>query len=131
MINRKVHFKNKLFYYLLICFIGILIIYNIYIIVNNGSFYGLITVGILIILIVLLLIKHRFVKIVIVVWAVIAFVIGNGFELVADLLDDINNNFQTVKLDSYLINIIGFSIGITIITCAMNFIEIITRSDVD
>lgn len=112
---KKVVFTNKLFRSLLIGFIIILSLFNIYAVLKTGSAYGIASIIIEIVLLILILSKNQYTKISILIWAIVALIIGFGFEMVAELLDGLNNDFKTFKIDSFIYNTIGLVIGILII----------------
>lgn len=54
---------------------------------------------------------HRYSKFAIYLWVVICFIIGCGFEAIADLLDGVSTN----NFNSLLFNMLGLLVGILII----------------
>jgi uncharacterized protein YacL len=112
---KKAVFANRLFYILLIGFIITLFVYNAFIVIKWSNTYGLIPMVIEIGLLTLIFTKSRYVKVGIITWVVVFLIIGRGFELIADLIDDFNNDFKIIKITSFVYNIIGLAFGILII----------------
>ncbi len=112
---KKAVFANRLFYILLIGFIVILLVYNIVVSIKMSNIYGLVSIFIEIILLTLIFTKNRYTKLAIIIWAILSFIVGCGFEFIADLMDEFNDDFKTIKITSFVYNIIGLAIGILIV----------------
>lgn len=108
---KKVIFKNKLFYIFLICFISILLLYNLFVFKKTNNLGVLIPIVIEIVLLFLISTNHRYAKIGIYLWTTICLIIGFGFEAIADLMDGISKD----NLNSIIYNTIGLFAGILII----------------
>lgn len=108
-------FTNKIFYVLLIGFIIVLLVYNSAVSITASNIYGLIPAFIEIVLLTLIFTKNRYVKLTIIAWAILSFIVSCGFELIANLMDDFNNDFRTFKINAFVYNIIGLIVGIIII----------------
>ncbi len=127
---KKTVCKNRLFYIFLIAYIIILLIYNCYASIKSGNVYGLITILIQIILLVLIFTKNQYAKPGILIWTVIAFIIGSGFDVIADLMDYFNNGFKATQIDSFMYNVLGLIVGIFIIDYTRRTV-VVTSSSVD
>ena len=112
---QKVVFNNRTFYILLISLIILLIGYNSYILIVAANPYVLITIFIEIVLLILIFTKHRYAKIGIFIWAILALIIGYGFELIASMMDDFAGDAESSSVNSLLYNFAGLVIGIAII----------------
>ena len=127
---KKTVFKNRLFYILLIGFIIILLMYNCFISIKSSNIYGLIPFLVEIILLVLIFTKNQYAKLSILIWTVIALIIGSGFEVIADLMDDFNTDFKATKIDSFIYNVLGLIVGILILDYTRRTV-VVTSSAVD
>jgi len=74
-------FKNKIFYYLLISYLTILICWNSYIL-TKGVLKGIIPIVIQLIIIYLIIDKHKFAKIGIKIWSIVI-ILSHGISLLA------------------------------------------------
>jgi hypothetical protein len=124
----KTVFKNRLFYILLIGFIIIFLIYNSYVFIKSSDIYVLIPILIEIALLILILTKNQYAKLSILIWAVIALIIGFGFELIASLIDDFNTDFQATEIDSLIYNTLGLIAGILIIDYTKRTVSVASSS---
>ncbi len=127
---KKSVFTNRIFYILLIGFIIILLAYNCVISIKASNFYGLITIFIEIILLALILKKNRYAKLAIIMWAILFSLVGCGSGLIANLMDDFNNDFSAFNIYLFIYNIIGLAIGILIIDYTRRTV-ILVSSDAD
>jgi hypothetical protein len=125
---KKVIFANKSFYSLLIGFIIVLMLYNIWISIRANNIYGIVPIFIEIVLLILIFTKNQYAKIVIMVWVVIALMIGPGFEIIANLMDDFENNFKIFNIESFIYNIICLAIGILIFDYTKRTISVVYSS---
>ena len=124
-------FRNRLFYILLIGFIVVLMMYNCFISIRSSNIYGLIPILIEIVLLILIFTKNQYARLGILIWTVIALIIGSGFEVIADVMDDFNNDFKAAtQIDSFMYNILGLIAGILIIDYTRRTV-IVTSSSID
>jgi|SRR6185437_13505568 len=123
-------FTNRVFYILLICFIIILLVYNCVISIKARYIYGLIPIFVEVLLLSLIFTKNRYAKLTIIIWAILFLIVGCGSGLIADLMDDFNNDFSTFKIYQFIYNIIGLAIGILIIDYTKRTV-ILVSSDTD
>ncbi len=126
---KKTIFKNKLFYKLLIAFIIILLIYNGYASIIARNIYGAIPICFGSILLVLIFKKNQYAKIAILIWAIVALIIANGLEVIADLMDVLNDNFKRSQLDSLIYSSIVLAIGILIVDYTRRTVAVISADE--
>ncbi len=126
---KRVIFTNTTFRSLLISYLIILLIYNIYVSIRLFLWSGLLSICFDIILLVLILIKNRYAKLCIILWVSIALIFAFGFDAIADLLDGFNNNFEMLKINSFIFNIIQVIIGVLILDYTRR--TVIISSDAD
>ena len=79
-------------------------------------------------LLILILTKNQYAKLSILIWAVIALIIGFGFELIASLIDDFNTDFQATEIDSLIYNTLGLIAGILIIDYTKRTVSVASSS---
>ena len=112
---RKAVFTNKIFYILLISFIIVLLVYNSIVSIKTGNIYGLISIFIEFVLLILIFTKNQYAKLMVIVWAILSFIVAYGFELIANLMDDFSSDFKNFKINLLIYNIIWLAIGVLII----------------
>jgi hypothetical protein len=115
----KTVFKNKTFLYLLIGFISILILWNLYGGIINGNVWAIIPTAIEIVLLLFIFNRYEYARLMIILWAVIAFIAAPASGLLATLLD-IGNDFidketGVVGVYGVILNIVQLIIGILIL----------------
>ena len=124
----KTVFKNRLFYILLIGLIVIFLTYNCHVLIKSSDIYVLIPILIEIALLILILTKNQYARLSILIWAVIALIIGFGFELIASLIDDFNTKFQATRIESLIYNTLGLVAGILIIDYTKRTVIVVSSS---
>lgn len=126
---KKAIFANKLFFIFIVSLIIILLAYNFFVTARSMNIYGIIPIFFEIVLLVLIITKNQYVKLAIIIWASISFIVGCGFEFVADLMDLINDDFKKLKIESTIQSAIGLALGILIITYTRRTVVLKSKSD--
>lgn len=124
---KKAIFTNKLFYIFIISLLGILLVYNVFVSANAMNIYGIIPVFFEIVLLVLILTKNQYIKLAMIVWASVSFVVGCSFEFIADLMDLLNNDLKTIKINGIIQSAIGLGLGILIISYTRRTIVLVSQ----
>ncbi|MEK6152568.1 hypothetical protein WIW50_04885 [Flavobacteriaceae bacterium 3-367] len=120
---KKTVFKNQTFQVIIIFTLGILICWNLYTFLISLSLIGLIPTIIQIVVLTLVLLKHRNAKMGINVWAVLL-MLGGGLVIVGKIIklligDDISNG-----IGKLLLNIVFFSAGLAIYRFNQKTVEV-------
>jgi hypothetical protein len=114
----KTVFKNKTFFYLLISFICILLLWNLYALISAGSIWAIVAVLIQIVLLILIVTNHQYARISIIAWTIIAFVGSCILGLLASLLDignDLIDKTKSTDTNYIVFKLIQLIIGILIL----------------
>jgi hypothetical protein len=107
---KKVLFKNKAFYRLLLAYLLLLVTYNVYATFKATNLYCLLPIFIQIALLIFILTKDKNAKLFIQIWVIVALIIGSGAEIMANLLE----GFENLKLNSFIFNGLQLGIGLLI-----------------
>jgi hypothetical protein len=59
--------------------------------------------------------KSEYAKVLILGWAIISFIAGNGAGIVSGLMQDFDDGFETFTFDKYITDIIFFAVGVLIL----------------
>ncbi|WP_419788896.1 hypothetical protein HDF19_06145 [Mucilaginibacter sp. E4BP6] len=127
--DKKIFFSNKNFYIFLLCLIIGLLIYNVFSLITTSNLYAIIPISIEMVLLYLIVAKNRSVRFVVIIWAIIALIIGYGFEFIADLMDDFNNHFSSLELWPLILNLIGLAIGIIVIDYTRRTVLVVSADE--
>jgi hypothetical protein len=124
----KTVFKNQTFFYLLISFISILILWNVYGGIINENIWAIIPVLIEIVLLLFIFNRYEHARIAIIVWTAIALIAAPACGLLATLFD-IGNNFidnQTGAIGIYgvVLNVIDLAVGVLILDYTRRTIKV-------
>lgn len=122
---KKVHFKSKAFFYCLIAIISLLLIWNLCLAIYYVNIFGLIPISIQTVLLALILMKNRYAKLAIKIWAITFLVLAHGLKVVGRALQDLVENFENAHLDYYLTNMLPIVIGLLLVIYAGKTIEIV------
>lgn len=109
----KTLFNNQTFQLLIICALGLLISWNIYTFISYKAFVALIPTSIQVTVLILVLMKHKYAKMGINVWAVLL-ILGGGFVILGKLLKLFVGDDISSEIEKLISNIIFFSVGLTI-----------------
>ena len=120
----KIIFKNQYFYFGLIVFILILLVYNLISIFSDFEIKTFAPIIIQIFILVLILEKHKILKLVLKIWSGIFFIGAFALTIIGKCLKDMSYDFQTFNVQKYLFPILMLSIGILIFILTEKTIEI-------
>jgi len=85
-------FKSKVFYWLLIIGLSMLLLMNLFILINTGRYVALLPITVQTILLMSVLVKHRYTKLFLQVWLIVFFVIAPGLQIIGRLLKTVGGN---------------------------------------
>ena len=114
-------FKNSIFYWLLIGYLGVVLIWNGYT-TAMGNLYGLIPLTVQMILIYLIFDKNKFAKVGIKIWSILL-IIGPGLSILGGLLKSIAG--ENMDFNETFTNLIMLTIGITVFYFNNKTVEIV------
>jgi len=114
----KTVFSNKTFFYLLISFISLLLLWNIYTLVI-GNIWSIIPISVQVILLILILSENQYAKKAILIWVIIFLIVAPLLKLIAIILGLINDAIDKTKYEvnirSLIYTVISLAIGILIL----------------
>lgn len=119
----KTFFKNQTFQVLIIAVLGLLICWNLYTFLILKNLIALIPTLIQIIVLVLVLMKHKNAKIGINVWAVIL-MLGGGLVILGKLIKLFIGENITDGIEKLILNVIIFSTGLAIYNYNQKTVEV-------
>ena len=119
----KTFFKNQTFQVLIIAALGLLICWNLYTFLISMSLIALIPTLIQIIVLVLVLMKHKHAKMGINVWAVIL-MLGGGLVILGKLLKFFAGDDIMDGIGKLILNVIIFSAGLAIYNFNQKTVEV-------
>lgn len=119
----KTFFKNQPFQALIIATLGLLICWNLYTFLISMSLMALIPTLIQIIVLVLVLMKHKHAKMGINVWAVIL-MLGGGLVVLGKLLKIFAGDDIMDGIGKLILNVIVFSVGLAIYIFNQKTVEV-------
>jgi hypothetical protein len=115
----KTIFTNKIFFYLLISFISLLLLWSIYNLIITRSIWAVSPILFQTIIIILILTGNQYAKIAVIAWAIIVFIIAQIFGLIALVLDLINeyidNTPKAINISDSIYKLIMLVIGVLIV----------------
>lgn len=85
-------FKSKVFYWVLVVGVSMLLLMNFFILINTGRYISLLPIIVQTILLILLLIKHRYTKIFLQIWLIVFFVLASFLQIAGKLLKSVGDN---------------------------------------
>ena len=119
----KTFFKNQTFQVLIIAALGLLICWNLHTFLISKSLVALIPTLIQIIVLVLVLMKHKNAKMGINVWAVIL-MLGGGLVILGKLIKLFIGDDITDGIGKLILNVIIFSTGLAIYNYNQKTVEV-------
>ena len=119
----KTFFKNQTFQVLIIAALGLLICWNLYTFLISMSLIALIPTLIQIIVLVLVLMKHKHAKMGVNVWAVIL-MLGGGLVILGKLLKFFAGDDIMDGIGKLILNVIIFSAGLAIYNFNQKTVEV-------
>ncbi|NAY93438.1 hypothetical protein GTQ34_16120 [Muricauda sp. JGD-17] len=119
----KTFFKNQTFHVLIIFALGFLICWNLYIFLISKSLVALIPTVIQVVVLTLVLMKHKHAKMGINVWAVIL-MLGGGLVILGKLMKLSIGDDITDGLGKLILNVIIFSAGLAIYNFNQKTVEV-------
>ncbi len=122
---KKSHFSNPIVYWLVILFLSLIMLWNIYAIFVSGRLIGLLTVGIQVVLLGLILTKNQYAKIGIIVWTIVFMVLASGLQFVGRLIKDAAYNFAQADVKHYISTGITMLIGVLIVVLVRKTVHIV------
>lgn len=114
----KTIFKNKIFFYLLISFISILLLWNVYALISTGNIWALLPIFVQIMLLVLVFTNNQYARISIMVWTIIVLVGASAISLLASLFDignDLIDNTKVTDTNDIIYKLIQLVLGVLIL----------------
>jgi len=94
----KTVFKNKTFFYLLIGLISILLLWNVYTLINTGNIWALLPILIQTVLLILIFTNHQYARVSIMAWTIIVLIGASALGLLASLFDIGNDLIDSTKV---------------------------------
>ncbi len=122
-------FNSPVYKWLVVAFIGILLVWNLFLLVYYMMWIGLLPVTIQGVLILLILKQHQYTKLVIKWWAMIFLIISSSLQLAGRFLQDVVNNFIDMDVNYYGENGIRLIIGILIFIYAGKTLEVVEKEE--
>jgi hypothetical protein len=122
---KKVIFNNKVFYWLLIGYIALLLVSNLFFALGVAIIYAVIPLAIQCTLLISIFTRYRYLKIIIFVWAIVFLIIASSLQLIGNLLTETANGFKTFDLNHSLLNLVNIVIGILIIEYTRRTVTIV------
>lgn len=119
----KSNFKSKTFYWIVILFLTVILIWNLYSIIYSSNLLGLLPITIQFILLALIFTKHKYAKLGIKFWAILFLIISSGLQFIGRLLQDMGNGFINVDFQHYLTTALTVLIGIIIVIYTNKTVE--------
>ena len=119
----KTFFKNQTFQVLIIVVLGLLICWNLYTFLLTKSLVALLPTIIQIVVLILVLVKHKYAKMGINVWAVIL-MLGGGLVILGKLLKILAGDDMMDGIGKLILNIIIFSAGLAIYNFNQKTVEV-------
>jgi hypothetical protein len=110
----KAVFKNKIFHYLLVAFISILLIWNAFIGISTSNIWAFVPIFIQVVLLALIFTRSRYTRIAIIWWSIIFLIATPCVELLARILDAGNAILDNGYIGTGIYSIV-YSIGTLII----------------
>ena len=114
----KTIFKNKIFFYLLISFISILLLWNVYALISTGNIWALLPIFVQIMLLVLVFTNNQYARISTMVWTIIVLVGASAISLLASLFDignDLIDNTKVTDTNDIIYKLIQLVLGVLIL----------------
>ncbi|OCX53628.1 hypothetical protein BEL04_04860 [Mucilaginibacter sp. PPCGB 2223] len=113
---QKVVFTNKIYYILLIAYILILLVYNVFVSVMGKNVLGLIPICIQSLVLIFIMTKNKYAKQVILIWVIVFLVIGSLLQILGTVLDEDKHIFGDANFYQFLNQLVTLIIGVLIIT---------------
>ncbi len=120
---KKTFFKNQIFQVFIIAALGLLICLNLYTFLISNSLIALIPALIQMIVLVLVLMKHKHAKMGINVWAIIL-MLGGGLVILGKLIKLFIGDDITDGIGKLVLNVLIFSAGLAIYNFNQKTVEV-------
>lgn len=112
---KKTVFKNKTYYFILIIYIGVLLVWNLFTTIAYSKLIGILPVIIQTVLLILIISEYQYAKIGIKIWAILFIIVAPGLKFVGQLLTNLGGVSNHQDAQVYLTNGITLLIGILIV----------------
>jgi energy-converting hydrogenase Eha subunit E len=119
----KTVFKNQTFQILIIVALGLLLCWNLYTFLFLKSLVALIPIIVQITVLVLVLMKNKYAKIGVKIWAIIL-MIGGGLVILGKLLKLLIGDDISDGIEKLILNIIIFTVGLFIYSFNQKTVEV-------
>ena len=86
---KKTVFKNKTYYFILIIYIGVLLVWNLFTTIAYSKLIGILPVIIQTVLLILIISEYQYAKIGIKIWAILFIIVAPGLKFVGQLLTNL------------------------------------------
>ncbi len=120
---KKINFINKPFYWILLAFLGLLLMWNTYSLILTRKLFGVFPVIIQLVLIVLILIKHEYAKIGIKIWSLVFLIIAPGLVLLGIILKLFASSNEEISTNAIIFDGITIIAGILIFSYTNDSIQ--------
>ena len=120
-------FDNNTVFWSIIALLGVLLLWNLYTTIASGNLIGLLPITIQAIVIVLVLTKNQYAKIVIKIWLIIFIILGPSLQFIGQFLQDIANSFTNADILYYLDKAIRILIGVTLLIYVNRTVEVVEK----
>jgi|SRR5579863_1284417 len=121
----KTFFKSQKFYYLLICFIIGLIIWNLYSGIKGQNFWAILPVSIQSVLLALILTHNRYARISILIWAIIFIIGAPALGVLTDTITVFDEGFEKVNINGLVENLVSVVLGILIVDFTRRTVKVL------
>ena len=114
----KTVFKNKTFFYLLISFISILLLWNLYTLISAGNVWAILPILIQTVLLILIFTNNQYARVSIIAWTIIVLIGASALGLLASLFDIGNDLIDSTKVtdtNDIIYKLIQLILGILIL----------------
>lgn len=113
--------KNRLFYWGLIIGLSVLLLMNLVLFINTRSYLALLPIVVQVGLLLSLLVKYRYTKLLLEIWLVVFFMIAPGLQIVGRLLKSVGSS--TVDWRGMLPIIVQVCIGVIVLVLLQRNIQ--------
>jgi hypothetical protein len=121
----KTQFNNNFFYWAIILIISGLLLKTIYTTFSDNQSIGIMPMILQFVLLILILTKHKFARIGIIVWTSLFLLILSVFQITRQLVQNIKYGFDMIFLEYYLLVSINIVVGIMILYYTIKTTKII------
>lgn len=122
---KKSIFTNVVFYWVIISFLSVLLMWNLYLTIAHSILAGLLPIVVQATLLTLIIRRHEHAKNGIKLWAIIFLIAGSGLQFFGRLLEDLTDSFTNVDLQHYLTTGLSILIGIIIVSYTNKTVEVV------